>query len=119
MPVKTTKASRGISTDTSFRLCSRAPRTRTKPAMVPTSDDLRLISSMWCSHPRVTRCTSPSSLRMWVGGPSRLIYHGVEGIRAGSTGILQDAGLFGTGRINVTLRRIDRRDGQVGGVLLG
>ena len=56
---------------------------------------------------------------MWVGGPSRLIYHGVEGIRAGSTGVLKDAGLFETGRINVTLRRIDRRDGQVGGVLLG
>jgi alkylated DNA repair protein (DNA oxidative demethylase) len=56
---------------------------------------------------------------MWVGGPSRLIYHGVEGIRAGSTGILKDAGLFETGRINVTLRRIDRRDGQVGGVLPG
>jgi alkylated DNA repair protein (DNA oxidative demethylase) len=56
---------------------------------------------------------------VWFGGPSRLIYHGVEGIRAGSTGILKEAGLFGSGRINVTLRRIDRRDGQVGGVLAG
>ena len=31
-PVKTTRASRGIATSTSFRLCSRAPRTRTNPS---------------------------------------------------------------------------------------
>lgn len=44
---------------------------------------------------------------VWFGGPSRLIFHGVEGIRAGSTRILKEAGLFESGRINITLRRID------------
>src|SRR5881398_2577098 len=35
-PVNTTSASRGMSTATSFRLCSRAPRTRTKPSRAAT-----------------------------------------------------------------------------------
>jgi alkylated DNA repair protein (DNA oxidative demethylase) len=44
---------------------------------------------------------------VWFGGPSRLIFHGVEGIRLGTSSLLQRFGFEG-GRINLTLRRIDR-----------
>jgi alkylated DNA repair protein (DNA oxidative demethylase) len=56
---------------------------------------------------------------VWFGGPSRLIFHGVEGIHAGSTSILKDAGLFDTGRINVTLRRLDRSGHDTGDTVPG
>ena len=46
---------------------------------------------------------------LWFGGPSRLIYHGVEGVRPGTSDLLEQEGLAGGGRINLTLRRIDRR----------
>jgi alkylated DNA repair protein (DNA oxidative demethylase) len=44
---------------------------------------------------------------IWFGGPSRLIFHGVERIRLGTSSLLQRFG-FEDGRINLTLRRIDR-----------
>jgi DNA oxidative demethylase len=44
---------------------------------------------------------------VWFGGPSRLIYHGVEGIRRGTSSLLQRAGFADDGRINLTLRRVD------------
>jgi hypothetical protein len=37
-PVKTTRALRGISSETSLRLCSRAPRMRTQSPSAPGSD---------------------------------------------------------------------------------
>lgn len=45
---------------------------------------------------------------VWFGGPARLIYHGVEGIVPGSSSLLTDEELADGGRINLTLRRIDR-----------
>jgi DNA oxidative demethylase len=45
---------------------------------------------------------------VWFGGPSRLIYHGVEGIRPGTSQLLSQAGLP-AGRINLTLRRVNRQ----------
>lgn len=42
---------------------------------------------------------------VWFGGASRLIFHGVEGIRPGHSNVLQAIGLP-AGRINLTLRRI-------------
>ena len=45
---------------------------------------------------------------VWFGGPARLIYHGVEGIVPGSSPLLTDEGFADGGRINLTLRRIDR-----------
>lgn len=45
---------------------------------------------------------------VWFGGPARLIYHGVEGIVPGSSPLLTDEGFAEGGRINLTLRRIDR-----------
>jgi alkylated DNA repair protein (DNA oxidative demethylase) len=44
---------------------------------------------------------------VWFGGPSRLIHHGVERIRLGSSHLLGNVGLAKTGRINLTLRRIE------------
>jgi alkylated DNA repair protein (DNA oxidative demethylase) len=44
---------------------------------------------------------------VWFGGASRLIFHGVEGIRPGTSRLLDRIGLP-DGRINLTLRRIDR-----------
>jgi DNA oxidative demethylase len=46
---------------------------------------------------------------VWFGGPSRLIFHGVQGIRVGSSTLLREIGLQ-EGRINVTLRRIQAGD---------
>jgi DNA oxidative demethylase len=43
---------------------------------------------------------------VWFGGPSRLIFHGVEGIRPGTSDLLRFAGIAQSGRINLTLRRI-------------
>ena len=43
---------------------------------------------------------------VWFGGPSRLIFHGIQGIRSGTSSLLEQIGLPG-GRINLTLRRID------------
>jgi DNA oxidative demethylase len=45
---------------------------------------------------------------VWFGGPSRLIFHGVEGIQTATSPLLREAGIEETGRINLTLRRIDR-----------
>jgi len=42
---------------------------------------------------------------VWFGGSSRLIFHGVEGIRPGTSRLLQQIGLP-DGRLNLTLRRI-------------
>ena len=42
---------------------------------------------------------------VWFGGPSRLIFHGVQGISVGSSTLLREIGLA-DGRINLTLRRI-------------
>jgi alkylated DNA repair protein (DNA oxidative demethylase) len=44
---------------------------------------------------------------VWFGGTSRLIFHGVEGIRSGTSRLLDQIGLS-KGRINLTLRRIVR-----------
>jgi DNA oxidative demethylase len=45
---------------------------------------------------------------IWFGGPSRLVFHGVEHIRLGTSTLLDAVGVAKSGRINVTLRRIDR-----------
>jgi DNA oxidative demethylase len=45
---------------------------------------------------------------VWFGGLSRLIHHGVEGIRPDTSTLLKHAGFRQSGRINLTLRRIDR-----------
>jgi len=51
---------------------------------------------------------------IWFGGPSRLIFHGVESIRYGSSQLLKTGGIAEGGRLNLTLRRIDRSPpGQV------
>jgi DNA oxidative demethylase len=44
---------------------------------------------------------------VWFGGSSRLIYHGVEGIRPGSSRLLHQIGLP-DGRLNLTLRHIGK-----------
>lgn len=44
---------------------------------------------------------------VWFGGPARLIYHGVQGIVPGSSPLLPDGGFTESGRLNLTLRRID------------
>jgi alkylated DNA repair protein (DNA oxidative demethylase) len=45
---------------------------------------------------------------VWFGGASRLIFHGVQGIKSGTSRLLDRIGLP-NGRINLTLRRIDHR----------
>jgi DNA oxidative demethylase len=45
---------------------------------------------------------------IWFGDQSRLIYHSVERIRPGTSNLLKDAGFPVGGRINITLRRIER-----------
>jgi DNA oxidative demethylase len=45
---------------------------------------------------------------IWFGGASRLIFHGVEGIRHGTSQLLNEHGFRDGGRLNLTLRRIDR-----------
>ncbi len=55
----------------------------------------------------VRRFTLHSGDLIWFGGASRLVYHGVERIRLHTSTLLTQAGLFDSGRINVTLRRID------------
>lgn len=50
---------------------------------------------------------------LWFGGPGRLLFHGVDGIRWGSSPLLAEGG-----RLNVTLRRIEgqpRADGSLPG----
>jgi alkylated DNA repair protein (DNA oxidative demethylase) len=56
----------------------------------------------------VQRLQLRSGDTVWFGGPSRLIFHGVEGIEPASSNILERAGLADTGRFNLTLRRINR-----------
>lgn len=56
----------------------------------------------------VRRLTLHSGDVVWFGGPSRLIFHGVERIRVGTSRVLREIG-FCDGRINLTLRRIDPR----------
>jgi DNA oxidative demethylase len=46
---------------------------------------------------------------IWFGGPSRLVFHGVEGIRHGTSQLLSEHGFPDGGRLNLTLRRIDRK----------
>jgi alkylated DNA repair protein (DNA oxidative demethylase) len=61
------------------------------------------------------RFTMHSGDCLWFGGPSRLVFHGVERIRLGTSTALRDAGIAEAGRINLTLRRIDgdgRNPGQ-------
>lgn len=41
-----------------------------------------------------------------LGGPSRLAFHGIDRIFAGTSRLLADAGLAESGRINLTLRRV-------------
>lgn len=41
-----------------------------------------------------------------LGGASRLAYHGIDRIYAGTSGLLAQAGLADGGRINLTLRRV-------------
>ena len=41
-----------------------------------------------------------------LGGPSRLAFHGIDRVYAGTSDLLQRAGLAGGGRINLTLRRV-------------
>jgi DNA oxidative demethylase len=45
---------------------------------------------------------------LWFADQSRLIYHGVERIRPGTSNLLKAVGFPEGGRINITLRRIDR-----------
>jgi alkylated DNA repair protein (DNA oxidative demethylase) len=56
-------------------------------------------------HP-IRRLALRSGDVVWFGGASRLIFHGVEGIRPGLSKVLQGIG-FPSGRINLTLRRIN------------
>jgi DNA oxidative demethylase len=55
----------------------------------------------------VRRLSLRSGDVVWFGGPSRLIFHGVEGIQYGSSRLLKENGFAGGGRINLTLRRIN------------
>jgi alkylated DNA repair protein (DNA oxidative demethylase) len=55
---------------------------------------------------RTRRLAVHSGDVVWFGGASRLIFHGVEGIRSGTSTLLDRIGLP-DGRINLTLRRID------------
>lgn len=41
-----------------------------------------------------------------LGGPSRLAYHGIDRIHAGTSDLLARAGIADAGRINLTLRRV-------------
>jgi DNA oxidative demethylase len=45
---------------------------------------------------------------VWFGGPGRLLYHGVESIEPGSSDLLAKTDLFKGGRLNLTLRRINK-----------
>ncbi len=58
----------------------------------------------------VQRFTIHSGDVVWFGGPSRLVFHGVERIRFGTSNALERAGFPAGGRINLTLRRVDRSD---------
>ena len=40
---------------------------------------------------------------VWFGGPTRLIFHGVEGTVRGTSSLIEEGGRF-----DLTLRRIDR-----------
>ena len=42
---------------------------------------------------------------VWFGGPSRLIYHGIEGIEPGTSDLLKQSAALKAGRVNLTLRR--------------
>jgi alkylated DNA repair protein (DNA oxidative demethylase) len=71
-------------------------------------DALFLVGSMARKDP-ARRLRLESGDVVWFSGPSRLIYHGVERVTPGSSTRLEEAGFAGGGRINLTLRRIERR----------
>jgi alkylated DNA repair protein (DNA oxidative demethylase) len=74
---------------------------------VSLGDDAVFLLGGMTRKDRIRRVALKSGDVVWFGGPSRLIYHGVERVTVGSSRLLEDAGFRGGGRINLTLRRID------------
>ncbi|WP_242154295.1 alpha-ketoglutarate-dependent dioxygenase AlkB [Sphingomonas sp. BAUL-RG-20F-R05-02] len=75
---------------------------------VSLGDDATFLVGGMSRKDAVRRLRLRSGDVVWFGGPARLIYHGVEGIVPGSSPLLTDEGFTGGGRINLTLRRIER-----------
>lgn len=75
---------------------------------VSLGDDATFLVGGMSRKDAVRRLRLRSGDVVWFGGPARLIYHGVEGIVPGSSPLLTDEGFAEGGRINLTLRRIDR-----------
>jgi alkylated DNA repair protein (DNA oxidative demethylase) len=73
-------------------------------------DDATFVVGGMTRKDPVRRLELHSGDLIWFGGPSRLIFHGVERIRLGTSSLLQFG--FDGGRINLTLRRIERADPQ-------
>lgn len=59
-------------------------------------------------HDAKTRVILASGDVVVLGGPARLAYHGIDRIKAGTSGILAEGGRF-----NLTLRRVTRFNGDI------
>ena len=70
---------------------------------VSLGDDATFLIGGMTRKDRQQAITLKSGDVVWFGGPSRLIYHGIEGIFPGTSNLLPEGG-----RINLTIRRIDR-----------
>jgi DNA oxidative demethylase len=75
-------------------------------------DDATFVLGGLSRKDRTRRLELKSGDLIWFGGPSRLIFHGVQGIRHGTSSLLKLAGFAEDGRINLTLRRIDKGESQ-------
>jgi DNA oxidative demethylase len=75
----------------------------------------RFYSAGWLTKEPVRRLELRSGDVIWFGGPSRPIFHDLEGIKFGSSRIIKESGC--RGRWNLTLRRINRAQIARGGEL--
>lgn len=84
----------------------RGERSTNAPVVsISLGDDAVFVVGGLCRKAATRQLPLHSGDAVWFGGPSRLIFHGVEGIRIGSSTLLREIGLD-DGRINLTLRRI-------------
>jgi alkylated DNA repair protein (DNA oxidative demethylase) len=80
---------------------------------VSLGDDARFVVGGLSRQAPLQRLDLHSGDVVWFGGPGRLLFHGVDRIRFGSSALLAEGG-----RLNVTLRRIEgvpRPDGTLPG----
>lgn len=71
-------------------------------------DDATFLLGGMVRKDTVRRLALRSGDVIWFGGPSRLIFHGIESINYGGSQVLKAAGIAAGGRLNLTLRRIER-----------